>query len=93
MDVARDPARNGTDGSARPAAAAGDRRDSRTGRGADRRAQIEARARDLADLLKRHNLTFASGFGGTIMTWGDYIYAEFGDEIHAACRAYLALDA
>jgi hypothetical protein len=27
------------------------------------------------------------------MTWGDYIYAEFGDEIHAACRAYLALDA
>ena len=59
----------------------------------DYRAQIEAHARDLADLLKRHHLTFASGFGGTIMTWGDYIYTEFGDEIHAACRAYLALDA
>jgi len=55
----------------------------------DYRAQIEAHARDLADLLKRHDLTFASRFGGTIMTWGDYIYAEFGDEIHEACRAMM----
>ena len=55
----------------------------------DYRAQIETRARDLADLLKRHHLTFASGFGGTIMTWGDYIYAQFGDEIHEACRAMM----
>lgn len=55
----------------------------------DYRAQIEAHARDLADLLKRHDLTFASRFGATIMTWGDYIRDQFGGEIHEACRAMM----